>query len=157
QEFSIQTSSFDAQYGKGVGGVVNVVTRGGTNQIHGTGFNYLRNGKMNASNFFTGRDALKRNQFGFTLGGPLVIPKLYNGKDRTFLFGSYQATLTRVATPGVLRTAPSDAMKVGDFSSFLRPDGTGAIRDPDAPAQYFPNNRIPVSRFDPVSAKLLQS
>jgi hypothetical protein len=85
-----------------------------------------------------------------------VIPKVYHGKDRTFLFGSYQATLTRVATPGVLRTAPSDAMKRGDFSSFLRPDGTGAIRDPDATGQYFPNNQIPLSRFDPVSARLLQ-
>jgi hypothetical protein len=59
--------------------------------------------------------------------------------------------------PGVLRTAPSDVMKRGDFASFLRPDGTGAIHDPDAPGQYFPNNQIPVNRFDSVSAKLMQS
>ncbi|MEO7651559.1 MAG: carboxypeptidase-like regulatory domain-containing protein, partial [Bryobacteraceae bacterium] len=155
QEFSIQSSSFDAQYGRGVGGVVNVVTRSGTNQFHGTAFEFLRNNKLNAGNFFTGKDALKRNQFGVTAGGPVLIPKLYNGKDRTFIFGSYQGTRSRIATPGVLRTAPSEAMKQGDLSSFLRPDGTGAIHDPNAPAQYFPGNRIPVSRFDPVSAKLL--
>ena len=63
QEFSIQTSSFDAQYGRGVGGVVNVVTRSGTNEFHGTAFEFLRNFKLNAANFFSGRDALKRNQF----------------------------------------------------------------------------------------------
>ena len=64
QEFSIQTSTFDAQHGRGVGGVVNVVTRSGTNQFHGSAFNYLRNYKLNAADFFTGRDAIKRNQFG---------------------------------------------------------------------------------------------
>src|SRR4030095_16795421 len=76
QEFSVQTSTFDAQYGRGVGGVVNVVTLSGSNQVHGTAFNVFRNGKMNAANFFSGRDALKRNQFGATVGGPLVIPGL---------------------------------------------------------------------------------
>ena len=157
QEVSIQSSTFDAQYGRGVGGVVNVVTRSGTNQIHGTAFEFLRNYQLNAANFFSGRDALKRNQFGFTLGGPVVFPKLYNGKDRTFFFASYQGTRIRSATPGMLATAPSEAMKKGDFSSFLKPGGVGAIKDPAAPGTYFPNNQIPVSRFDPVSAKLLGS
>ena len=155
QEFSVQTSTFDAQYGRGVGGVVNVVTRSGTNQVHGTAFNFFRNGKMNAANFFSGRDALKRNQFGATIGGPVVIPGLYNGKDRSFIFASYQGTRQRVATPAVVRTAPSQAMKEGDLSAFLGPNGVGAIRDPLSADQYFPNNRIPVSRFDPVAARLL--
>ncbi len=155
QEFSIQSSSFDAQYGRGVGGVVNIVTRSGTNQIHGTAFDYLRNNKLNAGNFFSGKDALKRNQYGATFGGPVILPKLYNGKDRTFIFAAYQGTRQRVATPGLLRTAPSEAMKQGDLSAWLRPDGTGAIHDPSAPTQYFPGNRIPASRFDPVSAKVL--
>ncbi len=148
QEFSVQTSSFDAQYGRGVGGVVNVVTKSGTNEFHGTLFEFFRNYKLNAANFFSGRDALKRNQFGGAFGGPVA-------KDRTFFFVSYQGTRIRSATPGVLRTAPSEAMKNGDFSEWLRPDGTGAIRDPAAPTQYFPGNIIPRSRFDPVSAKLL--
>jgi hypothetical protein len=148
QEFSIQTSSFDAQYGRGVGGIVNVVTKSGTNEFHGTLFEFLRNYKLNAANFFSGRDSLKRNQFGGTFGGPIL-------KDRTFFFVSYQGTRIRSATPGALRTAPSEAMKQGDFSGWLRPDGQGAIRDPLAAGQYFPNNVIPSSRFDPVSRKLL--
>jgi hypothetical protein len=154
-EVSVQSSTFDAQYGRGVGGVVNVVTRSGTNQVHGSAFEFLRNYDMNAANFFSGRDALKRNQFGFSLGGPVVIPKLYHGKDHTFLFGSYQGTRSHSATPGALATAPTSAMKQGDLSSFLRPDGTGAIHDPATNGGYFPNNQIPAGRFDPVSAKLL--
>src|SRR6266446_6133082 len=92
QEFSVQTSSFDAEYGRGVGGIVNVVTKSGTNGFHGTAFEFLRNYELNAANFFSGRDALKRNQFGFSAGAPVIIPKLYNGKDHTFIFGSYQGT-----------------------------------------------------------------
>jgi outer membrane receptor protein involved in Fe transport len=72
QEFSVQTSSFDAQYGRGVGGVVNVVTKSGTNEFHGSAFEFFRNYKLNAANFFSGRDALKRNQFGGALGGPVI-------------------------------------------------------------------------------------
>ena len=147
QEFSIQTSSFDAQYGRGVGGVVNVVTKSGTNEFHGTLFEFFRNYKLNAANFFSGRDALKRNQFGGALGGPIA-------KDRTFFFGSYQGTRIRSSTPGALRTSPSEAMKNGNFSEWLRANGQGAIRDPQAPAQVFPGNIIPRSRIDPVSAKL---
>ncbi|MBS1828504.1 MAG: TonB-dependent receptor [Acidobacteria bacterium] len=150
QEFSVQTSSFDAQYGRGVGGVVNVVTKGGTNEFHGSLFEFFRNYKLNAANFFTGRDALKRNQFGGALGGPIV-------KDRTFFFVSYQGTRIRSATPGALRTAPSEAMKNGNFAEWLRADGQGAIVDPRAPGQLFPGNIIPRSRFDPVSSKLLSA
>ncbi|HUQ92360.1 MAG TPA: carboxypeptidase regulatory-like domain-containing protein [Bryobacteraceae bacterium] len=155
QEFSIQTSTFDAQYGRQVGGVVNAVTRAGTNQFHGTAFDFLRNYKMNARNFFSGRDALKRNQYGGTIGGPVIFPKIYNGKDRTFFFFSYQGTKQRVASPGALRSAPSEAMKRGDFSSWLTANGNGAIHDPLAPTQYFPGNIIPQARFDPVSRGLL--
>ncbi|MCC6587963.1 MAG: TonB-dependent receptor [Bryobacterales bacterium] len=153
QEFSIQTSTFDAQYGRNVGGVVNVVTRSGTNAFHGTAFDFIRNYKLNAGNFFSGRDSLKRNQYGFTLGGPVILPK-YNGKDKTFFFFSYQGTKQRVATPGALRILPSEAMKQGDLSAWLQPNGVGAIHDP-LTGGYFPNNRIPAGRFDPVSRKLL--
>src|SRR5262245_20920768 len=68
QEFSVQSSTFDAQYGRGVGGVVNVVTRSGSNMLHGSAFDFLRNGNLNAANFFSGRDQLKRNQFGVSGG-----------------------------------------------------------------------------------------
>ncbi|HYO83935.1 MAG TPA: TonB-dependent receptor, partial [Bryobacteraceae bacterium] len=155
QEFSVQSSTFDAQYGRGVGGVVNVITRSGTNDVHGTAFEFLRNYKLNAANFFSGRDTLKRNQFGVTLGGPVYIPGLYDGRNKAFLFGSYQGTRSRTATPGALRNTPSEAMKRGDFSGFLGADGSGRIRDPLTPGEYFPNNQIPQSRFDPVARQLL--
>lgn len=155
QEFSIQTGGFDAQFGRGVGGVVNMVTKSGTNELHGSLFEFVRNNKFNAANFFSGKDSLKRNQFGFSLGGPVVLPGIYSGRNRTFVFGSYQGTRESIATPGVSRTSPNAAMKNGDLSAFLRADGTGRIKDPLSPGQYFANNQIPVARFDAVSAKLL--
>lgn len=156
QEVSVQTSTFDAQYGHAAGGVVSIVTRGGTNTFHGSAYDFIRNYAMNGSNFFSGRDALKRNQFGATLGGPVSLGHLYNGRDRTFFFFSYQGTRTRTATPGHSVTAPSAAMKDGDLSSWRRPDGTGAIHDPASPGTYFPNNIIPASRINPVAVRLLQ-
>ena len=103
QEFSIQTSTFDAQYGRGVGGVVNVVTKSGTNELHGSVFEYLRNYQMNAANMFSGRDTVKRNQFGGSVGGPVYLPKLYNGRDRSFVFFAYQGTRVSTATPASRR------------------------------------------------------
>lgn len=156
QEVSVQTSTFDAQYGHAAGGVVSIVTRSGTNSFHGSGYDFLRNYAMNARNFFSGRDALKRNQFGATFGGPVLLGPLYNGRDRTFFFFSYQGTRNRTSTPGNLATFPSAAMKNGDLSAWLQPNGTGAIHDPSAPGTYFPNNIIPASRINPVTARLLQ-
>ena len=153
-EFSLQASSFDAQYGRGLGGVVNVVTKSGTNQVHGSMFEFLRNYQMNAANFFSGRDTVKRNQFGFSVGGPVFIPRLYNGKNRTFVFGSYQGTRQRTASTSTV-SAASSAMQRGDFSAWIQANGVGAIRDPLATGQYFPQNQIPISRFDAVSKNLL--
>src|ERR1051326_5024874 len=80
QEFSVETSNYAAQYGSNSGGVVNIITKSGTNAIHGDVFEFDRNAVFNARNFFASRrDQLKRNQYGFTLGGPVVIPKLFNG------------------------------------------------------------------------------
>ena len=149
EEFSVQTNTFDAQYGRSVGGVVNVVTKSGTNALHGTAFEFLRNFDMNAANLFSGRDRLKRNQFGGGLGGPIR-------KDRTFVFGSFQGTRISNSTPAATVTAPSAAMVGGDFSAWLASGGVGAIHDPLAGNGYFPNNVIPQNRFDPVSVKLLQ-
>ena len=88
QEFSVQTNSFSAQYGRNAGAIVNAVTRSGTNSFRGLAFGYLRDSSMNANNFFTPGvdDGLNRKQFGGTFGGPIV-------KNRTFFFGSYQGTL----------------------------------------------------------------
>ena len=105
QEFSVQTNNFSAEYGRNVGGVVNAVTKSGTNQLHGAAFGYLRNAALNAVNFFSPvnpknsstklDDGLKRSQFGVTLGGPVLFPKLYNGRNKTFFFFSYQGTRIR--------------------------------------------------------------
>src|SRR5204862_2298563 len=84
QEFSVQTSNYSAEYGQNAGGVVNVITKSGNNEIHGDAFGFLRNAVFNARNFFAAnRDQVKRGQMGGTLGGPVAIPKLYNGRDRT--------------------------------------------------------------------------
>ncbi|MCS7026542.1 MAG: carboxypeptidase regulatory-like domain-containing protein [Bryobacteraceae bacterium] len=157
QEFSVQTNNFSAEFGRNLGGIVNAVTRSGTNEFHGTLFEYLRNQAFNAANFFAPirngvkvGDGLKRNQFGGVLGGPVLIPKLYNGKDKSFFFVSYQATLQRQAPTEVLRVVPTAAQRAGDFSALNRP-----IRDPLANAPY-PGNRIPASQFNPVSLGILE-
>ena len=134
QEFSVQTNTFTAEFGRNVGGIVNAVTKSGTNSLHGSAFEYIRNTDLNAANFFAppsadgiGKqgDGLKRNQFGATIGGPVLFPKLYNGKDKTFFFFSYQGTRTRQA-PSKVEQSSSDgpATRWGLFrlgSSYLRP------------------------------------
>jgi hypothetical protein len=95
QEFSIQTSTYAAEYGRQPGAQVAIVTRSGTNNLHGSAFDYLRNDKFDANSWFgnyngLARPALRQNDFGFTLGGPVFVPKLYDGRNRTFFFVSYE-------------------------------------------------------------------
>jgi len=148
EEFSIQTNSFAAEFGRNSGAQINAISRSGTNQIHGSLYEYIRNEKLNARNFFAGTvPPFKRNQFGGTLGGPVWIPKLYNGKDRTFLFFSWQSTRS-VASPNVVTaTVPSAAIRSGVFPR--------VVRDPNNGNNPFPNNTIPASRFSPITTKLL--
>jgi hypothetical protein len=158
QEFSVETSNYAAQYGNNSGGVVNIITKSGTNSIHGDAFEFNRNAVFNARNFFAGRrDQLKRNQFGFTLGGPMIIPKLYNGRDRTFWFFGYQGTRLRNigGTSGAF--VPTPANLNGDFSAYLdagnsnNPLGKAVqIVDPQT-GQPFLGNIIPVNRLDPAA------
>ena len=93
QEFSVQTNNFGAEFGRQSGGIVNAVTKCGTNSVHGIAFEYLRNQSVNGTNFFApvvnGKrqlDGLKRNQYGASIGGPVVLPKVYDGHDKTFFF-----------------------------------------------------------------------
>lgn len=155
-EFSVQTNSFSAEFGRQPGAIVNAVTRGGTNELHGSAFWFVRNQAVNAANFFApivqGRkrqDGLKRNQAGATAGGPVLLPKLYNGKDRTFFFFSYQATIERRAPNEVGIVVPTAAQRQGDFSALGRP-----IIDPTT-RQPYPNNRIPPEQLNPVSLAIL--
>jgi hypothetical protein len=112
QEFSIETSAVSSRFGTQPGATVNVVTKSGSNELHGDLFEYLRNGDVNARNFFslTGHDSLKRNQFGGTVGGKVI-------KDKLFFFGGWQSTRNRSNPPQTLTHIPTEAMLNGDFST----------------------------------------
>ncbi len=145
QEFALQSSNFTAEYGNAAGGIVNIVTRSGTNKISGTAFEFLRNGKLNARNFFAPRkDTLERHQFGGSVGGPIV-------KDRLFYFGTYQGTRIRSEAAGRVAFVPTAAERAGDFSALSR-----QLVDP-VTRQPFPNNQIPQDRISPVAKFFLNS
>lgn len=157
QEFSVQTSNYSARYGGNAGGVVNVVTRAGSNEFHGNLFEFDRNAVFNARNFFAAkRDQLKRNQYGGTIGGPVMLPH-FNGKNKDFFFFGYQGTKIRNLGGTSSAYFPTQATLNGDFSSRLsasnpaNPFGKAiTIIDPKT-GQAFPNNQIPLSRYDPVA------
>ncbi|MBI3693326.1 MAG: TonB-dependent receptor [Acidobacteria bacterium] len=169
QEFKIETNSFSAEYGRAAGGVFNVVTRAGSNDPHFVLYEFLRNDKLNANNWFANRAGTRRppfrmNQFGGSAGGPVVIPRAYDGRNKTFFFGN--AEFVRLATGvTVTTTMPTAAQLAGDFSATRNaadqviqifdpfstrpnPAGSGFIRTP------FPGNVIPVSRIDPVARSI---
>ncbi len=152
QEFSVQTNGVPARYGLHPGAVVNVVTKSGTNAIHGDLFEFVRNGDFNARNFFAAtQDSLRRNQFGGTGGGPIR-------KDKLFIFGGFQATRERTAPPQSIAYVPTQATLNGDFSTIelaqCQSNGKGVnLVDPNT-GMPFPNNQIPVSRFSTPSLNL---
>jgi hypothetical protein len=178
QEFAIQTNSFSAQYGWSTGNVINAVTKSGTRDFHGDAWEFLRNSALDGNNFFNNaagiaRPQFRRNQFGVTAGGPVYIPKLYEQRDKTFIFGDYEGL--RQSTPiTYTTTVPTAAMRAGDFSALLgaatgtdclgrpifagqlynpfstRPGCGGFIRDP------FPGNVIPPGMLNSVSKNMLQ-
>jgi hypothetical protein len=144
QEFSVQTNSFSAEYGRNVGAIVNAVTRAGTNDYHGLGFGYFRHHKFNANSFFTPGvdDGLKRSQYGGTFGGPIA-------RNRTFFFASYQGTNLKQRPSEQVRLVPTAAMRNGDFSGIPRP-----IRNPFT-GQPFANNQVPTSLFSPSAVEIV--
>jgi len=143
QEFSYETNNYSARYGGRGGGVVNAVTKGGTNQFHGSAFEFVRNGDMNARNFFAStNDGLKRNQYGFTFGGPLR-------KDKTFFFAAWQATKLRSAPTQNVAITATEAEREGDFSAISQ-----QLVDPSTGVAFL-NNQVPMTDFDPVALKVL--
>lgn len=161
QEFSIVTNALAAEYGRTGGGTINVSTRSGGNQFHGSGYEFLRNSKLDANNFFSNRSrtplgAFQRNQFGGTFGGPVV-------RNKTFFFLSEQSTLQRQASL-FTTTVPTAAWKSGDFSTLRTAAGAPiTIYDPLTAAddgtgnfirQAFAGNVIPANRINPVSARV---
>ncbi len=169
QEFKIQTNAYSAEYGRSGGGVVTLVTKSGTNDLHGSVFEFLRNSFFDANNFFANRagralTSFKRNQFGASAGGPIYIPKLYNGRNRTFFFMLYEGQRILAASLAQ-HTLPTDLERKGDFTQSLIASGQmKVIYDPSTtranPAQAgrfirdpFPGNIIPTDRLDPVALK----
>ncbi len=168
QEFKIQTNTFSPQYGLSMGNIVNAITKSGTRSFHGGAFEFLRNNNLDANNYFNNLNGLprpqfKRNQFGFTAGGPVYLPGIYKQREKTFIFGTYEGL--RQQTPTTLITSvPTALQRQGDFSQTFNQDGSLAvIYNPFSTAlvngQYvrtaFAGNKIPSIDLDPVAQKLL--
>src|SRR5213078_3186138 len=153
QEFKVQSGIFPAEFGRATS-QINVSTKPGTNQFHGALFEFLRNDKLDARQYaFAGerqREPLKWNQYGFALGGPVWLPKIYNGKDRLFFMSNFEGCKER-RLRRQLFTVPSVKMRNGDFSEVSTP-----IYDPLNRTQRFPGNVIPRDRFHPTSVKLME-
>jgi hypothetical protein len=165
QEFKLQTNSYSAEYGH-YAAQVNVATRSGSNDFHGSAYEFLRNDVLDATNFFSnltgqGKTPLRYNQFGATLGGPLSIPRLYSGENRTFFFASWESTRIRRGSTGQL-SVPTAEQRSGNFSRLgergNRPTFDPAttrtvngviVRDP------FPGNIIPPERITPFARGIL--
>lgn len=124
QEFKIQTSNYSAQFGRGGGAVLNAVVKSGTNQVHGDVWEFFRNDALDAADFFANAGGqhiaeYRQNQFGFTLGGPVVIPHVYNGHDKTFFFMDYQGLRIREGMPEVA-TVPTTLERSSGYTDFTR-------------------------------------
>ena len=155
QEFKVQTSGAPAAFGGGQG-VINVDFKSGTNQYHGAAYEFLRNSAFDARNYFDSHakpiPPFRLNQFGFNLGGPVTIPKVFNGKDKLFFFADYEGKRVFQAQT-FTTTVPIAPFHTGDFSSLLPKT---VIYDPRGNAHTpLPNNMIPASAIDPTSARLM--
>ena len=118
QEFKVQTNAYSAEFGRGNGAIVNATIKSGANDVHGDFYEFLRNDKLDAKNFFDQtRPEYRQNQFGVTLGGPVKFPG-YDGHNRTFFFGDYEGLRVRQGQT-VTSTVPTDAQKGGDFSDLI--------------------------------------
>lgn len=150
EEFSILTNNYSAEYGRNTGAVVNAITKSGANDFHGVMYEFLRNDALDARNFFSlATPKLRRNQFGATLGGPVWLPRMYKGRDRTFFFFSYEGVRDRRAETFSSLVVPTALERAGDFSQSLRKPTDPLTRQP------FPGGVIPESRFDPAARNFL--
>ncbi|HTS61839.1 MAG TPA: TonB-dependent receptor [Candidatus Acidoferrales bacterium] len=170
QEFKVQTATFDAQFGQTQGGVTNISIKSGTNNLHGTVSYSFQRPSFWANDFFLNKAGTPRpdflfNRWGGSVGGPVYIPKVYNGKNKTFfLFGYEGIHDSRPRHDDTTNTVPTPAEHNGDFSALLAAGSSYTIYDPATRVAVaggrfqetaFPGNKIPANRFDPVGVKIL--
>jgi hypothetical protein len=166
EEFNVQTASFKAEDSRVSGGLITVVTKSGTNQLHGNVFDIYQSQVLNANSWLNNKNGVAiakfhRNNFGVTAGGPVYLPKIYNGKNRTYFFFVYEG-LRFPQTFGLTQfTIPTAAMRGGDFSGWTKANGALIpIYDPNSTSAdgstraVFPNNQIPANQISPISRKI---
>src|SRR5262245_43131822 len=172
QEFKVQTATYDAQFGNTEGGVTSIGIKAGGNAFHGSGYFFGEPGRLAANDFFGNLQGQPRpqtyaNRFGGTISGPVFIPKTYNGRDRTFFLFVYEGVRdSRPRFDSTTPTVPTEKMKRGDFSDFLKLGEQFRIYNPFTRTldpttgmitqEAFPNNIIPDNLIHPVSRALLQ-
>jgi len=169
QEFKIMTNSYDAQYGRSAGGAVNVSLKSGTNTIHGTTYEFLRRRALDANSLLLNAREAERadhylDQYGLQLDGPVQLPGLYDGRDKTFFLVQYEGY--REGTPNPLvGSTPTEAMRRGDFSDLRDATGrlitiydptTGRLENGVWVRDPFPGNKIPEARINPVARRLME-
>ena len=167
KEFKVQTAAYDASIGHTIGGLINVSTASGTNDLHGEAHWFVRNSAFDAPDFFANKNRTKPpvyqdNRYGASAGGPVVLPRLYNGRNKTFWFYAWEAN--KWGTPLTFTgTVPTAAQRQGDFSQLLALGDRYQIYDPATIAaapngrftiQPFPGNIIPRNRLDPLGVAL---
>lgn len=157
EEFKVQNSLFPAEFGRGLG-VINYTLKSGSNAFHGGLFEFLRNDKLDARGFFPRvRPPVRFNEYGGNIGGPVIIPKLYNGRDRTFFNFNYTGLRNGPPINGTLISVPPAEFRSGDFSNYrdaagnLIPIFDPATTQPDGSRSPFPGNIIPASRISQVA------
>jgi hypothetical protein len=175
QEFSVQTSNYAAEFGQAGGGLLNLTMRSGSNSFHGSAYEYLVNDAFASYQpFLNVRPARRRHDYGFTAGGPLGIPRLYSGKDRTFFFLNWEWFRDNLSNNNILQTVPTDAYRSGNFAGALtsraplttdtlgRQILEGQIYDPRTQRVVngatvrdpYPGNIVPAGQLDPVALKV---
>lgn len=168
QEVKVEAFQPDAAYGNTGGGTVNVVMRGGTNDFHGSAYEFHQNQRLKATPFFTNsagqtKPVTRFNQYGVTAGGPIFIPKIYNGRNKTFFFFAYEGIRQSEPEP-TFSTVPTAAERAGDFSQLLAVNSIYTMYDPNTGVPSgsrirrtpFPANKIPADRLNPVAGNFLK-
>lgn len=167
-EFTVETNGFKAEYGRASGGTMTFTSKSGTNQLHGTAYEFLRNDAFDARRFFEAeRGSYKQHDFGWSAGGPVYLPKIYNGRNRTFFFAAGEWFRNRVGAASQYFSVPNSEMYQGDFRNWVdgagkavpiydpattrpNPAGSGFVRSP------FANNMVPQARFANLSKAVLK-